>query len=131
MFSRYLIKIRERLIMIKKTVKYKDFNGQDQEEVLYFNMTKVELTKMELAMPGRMSEYIKGVVESGDNAKLVDLFYNLILDAYGEKSEDGKRFIKNARIREEFESSAAFEQLFMDISSNPDEAELFVKGISN
>lgn len=117
--------------MIKKTVKYKDFNGQDQEEVLYFNMTKVELTKMELAMPGRMSEYIKGVVESGDNAKLVDLFYNLILDAYGEKSEDGKRFIKNARIREEFESSAAFEQLFMDISSNPDEAELFVKGISN
>lgn len=117
--------------MIKKTVKYVDFNGKENEETFYFNLTRAELTKMELGKEGGMSNYIKEAVESGDNAKLVELFTNIILDSYGVKSEDGKRFVKNTTLREEFEQSAAFSEIFMEIATNPDAAEAFIKGAAN
>ena len=117
--------------MIKKTIKYTDFNGVESEETFYFNLTQAELTKMELGKKGGMSSYIKEAVESGDNGRLLELFTNLIIESYGVKSEDGKRFIKNAQLKEEFEQSAAFSALFMQIATNPEEAEAFVKGVAN
>ena len=117
--------------MIAKKVKYEDFNGNEVEEVLHFNLTKAELTKLELGRKGGTSEYIKEAVESGDSGKLVDLFYNMLLDSYGVKSEDGKRFVKNARIREDFESSAAFSAIFMEIIQTPEVAESFFKAVTN
>lgn len=117
--------------MIKKSIKYVDFNGNENEETFYFNLTKAELTKMELGKKNGMSAYIKEAVESGDNASLLELFTNLILESFGVKSEDGKRFIKNAKIKEEFEQSAAFSELFMEVATNPDSAEAFVKGVTN
>lgn len=117
--------------MIKKTIKYVDFNGNENEEVFYFNLTKAELTKMELGKEGGMATYIKEAVESGDNAKIVGLFNDLILDSYGVKSEDGKRFIKNTKLREEFEQSAAFSELFMEMVADPSVTEAFMKGAAN
>lgn len=117
--------------MIKKTIKYTDFNGKENEDTFYFNLNKTELTKMELGTKNGMSSYIKEAVESGDNASLMDLFERLILDSYGIKSEDGKRFIKSKQLREEFEQSAAYSELFMEIATNADSAEAFVKGVTN
>lgn len=117
--------------MIKKTVKYVDFNGNDVEETLYFNITKAELTMMELGKKGGFSEYIKEALKSDDNSKLVKIFTNLVLDAYGVKSEDGKRFIKSDKLREEFKQSAAFSEVFMEIFTDPKLAEEFVKGATN
>ncbi len=117
--------------MIKKTVKYVDFNGNENEEVIYFNLTKAELTKLEMGKKNGLSNYIKEAVESGDNAALLDVFTNIILDSYGVKSEDGKRFVKSAKLREEFEQSAAYSEVFMEIASNPESAEAFIKGLSN
>lgn len=117
--------------MVKKTIKYEDFNGQQVEETLYFNLTQTEQTRMELSKKDGLSNYIKEAVESGDNAALLDLFTNLILESYGIKSEDGKRFIKSPKLKEEFAQSAAFDALFMEIATNPEAAEAFVKGITN
>lgn len=117
--------------MIKKVVKYQDFNGNEMEETFYFNLTKAELTKMELKTKGGMNNYLKEVVESGDTEALIDIFNNMILDSYGIKSEDGKRFIKSEQLKQEFEQSAAFSELFMDIVKNPETAEAFFKGVTN
>lgn len=117
--------------MIKKTIKYVDFNGDEQNETFYFNLSKAELTKMEIGREGGMANYIEEVVKSGNNAKLLDLFNEIILDSYGVKSEDGKRFIKSSKLREEFEQSAAFSELFMEMVTSPEAADAFVKGISN
>lgn len=115
--------------MIKKIVKYKDFNGNDVEECLYFNLNEVERTKLQVSKTGGLSEHIKEVVKSGNEAEMIALFDTVILDSYGIKSEDGKRFIKNAAIREEFQQSPAYEKIFMMIATNKEEAEAFVKGI--
>lgn len=117
--------------MIKKTVKYVDFNGNENNETFYFNLTKAELTMLELSYKGGLSSYIEEAVKSGDNAKLIEVFNKLILESYGVKSEDGKRFVKNSEIKEEFKNSAAFSEIFMSIATNAEEAEVFVKGISN
>ena len=117
--------------MVKKTIKYTDFNGNEVEETLYFNLSQTEQTKMELSKKEGLSNYIKGAVESGDNAALLELFTNLLVESFGIKSEDGKRFIKSAQLKEEFAQSAAFDALFMEIATNPDAAEAFVKGITN
>lgn len=117
--------------MIKKTVKYTDFNGNENEETFYFNLSKAELTMMEVGKPGGMSNYIKEAVESGDNTRLIELFTDLIIESYGVKSEDGKLFIKNSKLKEEFRQSAAFSEIFMEFATNPNAAEAFVKGATN
>lgn len=117
--------------MIKKTVKYIDFNGNENEEVFYFNLTKIELTKLELGKQGGLSNYIKEAVESGDNAGILEVFNKVILDSYGIKSEDGKRFMKSAALKEEFEQSAAYSELFMEIATDANAAEAFIKGLTN
>lgn len=117
--------------MLKKTVKYLDFNGNENEETFYFNLSKAELSKMEFSKQGGLTSHIKEAIESDDNAALIDLFNTIILDSYGIKSEDGKRFIKSNTIKQEFEQSAAFSELFMEIATNPGNAEAFIKGITN
>lgn len=115
--------------MIKKVIKYTDFNGNENEEVAYFNLTKSECARMEMGTEGGLSKYMMEVVESGDNKKLIELFDKVILDSYGVKSEDGKRFVKTAEMREQFAQSLAYDELFMEIASNPEYAEAFMRGI--
>lgn len=117
------------IAMIKKVIKYTDFNGNENEEVAYFNLTKSECARMEMGTEGGLSKYMMEVVESGDNKKLIELFDKVILDSYGVKSEDGKRFVKTAEMREQFAQSLAYDELFMEIASNPEYAEAFMRGI--
>ena len=117
--------------MIKKSVKYVDFNGEENAEVIYFNLTKAELTMLELRMKGGLSAHIKEAIETEDNAVIVDIFEKLILEAYGVKSSDGKRFMKSPELKNEFQHSAAYNEIFMEIVTNPTEAENFMKGILN
>lgn len=117
--------------MIAKTVKYTDFNGNEREERLYFNLSKTELTKMQVGMEGGFDKYIKGVVESGNHAKLIEIFDELIIKAYGQKSEDGSRFIKSKTAQEEFAQSVAYDELFMEIASDEKAAVEFMNGILN
>lgn len=115
--------------MIKKTVNYKDFNGNDVEECLYFNLNEVERTKLQVSKTGGLAEYIKEVVKSGNESEMVELLDLVILSSYGVKSEDGKRFIKSAALKEEFQQSPAYEKIFMLVATDKEESELFIKGI--
>ena len=117
--------------MIKKTVKYTDFNGNENEETFYFNLTKAELASMEIATQGGMSNYIEEVVKSGDNKKLLEIFNEILLNSYGVKSEDGKRFKKSPELKESFAESAAFSEIFIELVSDPDAATAFMKGVTN
>lgn len=116
--------------MIKKIIKYKDYNGNECEETHYFNLSKMELTKIEVGYKNGMEEYIKEAIKTDDRAGIIELFDRLILDAYGIKSEDGKRFIKSPELREAFKQSAAYSELFMELVTDPKAAEAFMKGIS-
>ena len=115
--------------MLKKTIKYTDYDGNEREEYFYFNLNKAEVTEMELSKQGGLSEYIKRIVAAQDAPSLVELFKELICKSYGEKSLDGKRFVKSKELTEEFTQTEAYAELFVELASNAEEATKFVNGI--
>ena len=84
--------------MLKKKIKYTDYNGVERNEDFYFNLNKAELMEMELTTEGGLAERTQRIIDTQDTPKIVEMFKDLILRAYGEKSEDGKAFIKSYRI---------------------------------
>ena len=115
--------------MLKKTIKYTDYNGETREEDFYFNLSKAEITEMELSKEGGMSEYIKKISAAQNGPELIKLFKEIITKSYGEKSLDGKRFIKNKDLTEAFTQTEAYSELFVELASNADEAVKFINGI--
>ena len=104
--------------MFKKTITYTDYNGTERTEDFYFNLSKAEIAEMELSINGGMSELIKRITNTQDTKQLIALFKDLILRSYGEKSLDGKRFIKNDELREAFSQTEAYSELFMELAGN-------------
>lgn len=115
--------------MIKKNVEYTDFNGEKRTETLYFNLTEAELMDMELSEDGGLSERLTKIIENDDKAGLLRFLKEFILNSYGEKSEDGRRFVKNDTIRSEFAQTEAFSKLLMDMLMDEKAAADFVNGI--
>lgn len=119
--------------MLKKTIKYTDFNGVDMEENFYFNISKAELTELQLKTPGGYGAYIEKIVAAKDVPTLARLFKELILMSYGEKSDDGKRFVKVApdghRLADDFVQTEAYSELYMELVTDDKAAAAFVNGI--
>jgi hypothetical protein len=115
--------------MLKKTIKYVDFNGVERSEEFYFNLTKAELMEMELSISGGLTEMINSIVNTQDAPEIIKIFKKLILDSYGVKSNDGKRFVKSKELSEEFAQTEAYSVLFMELATNADEASKFINGI--
>lgn len=115
--------------MIKKTIKYVDYDGEQREEDFYFNLNKAEVAKMETSASGGLDKLINRIIAERDHGKIVELFEDLILRSYGKKSDDGRRFIKSQELRDEFSQTEAFSELFMELASDSDAAAAFVNGI--
>jgi hypothetical protein len=116
--------------MYKKTVNYTDYNDVPRTETFYFNLTKAEVLEMELGTVGGLSAMIQGVIDAKDTPALIKIFKDLVLKAYGEKSPDGKRFIKSPELSEAFSQTEAYSDIFMELATNDEEASKFVKGIT-
>lgn len=115
--------------MIKQTIKYTDYDGTEREEDFYFNMNKLEATKFGFSQEGGIEEYVKRIMSNKDNKKILELFEDFILACYGEKSSDGKRFIKSPELTEEFKQTEAFVELYFKMASDADFASDFIKRV--
>lgn len=115
--------------MLKKTVKYVDYNGVERTEDFYFNMTKAEVAEMEMSVEGGFSKMLEELVASKDNVRIVQLFKEMVLKSYGEKSPDGRRFVKSKEISEAFAQTEAYSEIFMELALNEEAAAAFVNGI--
>lgn len=115
--------------MIKKTIPYTDYNGVERKEDFYFNLTKAEIMEMEMSTKGGLAEMIQRIVAAQDQPAIIKIFKDLIVKAYGVKSPDGKRFIKNQEIVDEFVQTEAYSQLFMELATDADASAKFVNGI--
>lgn len=115
--------------MLKKSITYTDYNGVERTENFYFNLSKSELMEIELGTTGGFTEMINKIVEAQDTPSLVKIWKDLILKAYGEKSNDGKRFVKSNELSEAFSQTEAYSNLFMELATDTDSAIKFVNGI--
>lgn len=115
--------------MIKKTFTYTDFDGNSVEEEYYFHLSKAELMEMELSAYGGLELLIKRLIEEKNSEEIVKIFKKIILSSVGQKSYDGKRFIKNDEIRTNFYQTEAYSQLFCDLVQNADHASEFINAV--
>ena len=115
--------------MLKKTIKFTDYNGVERTEDHYFNLTEAEIMEMEMSVNGGLTEMINKIVSAQDAPSIIKMFKELILKAYGQKSADGRRFIKSEELRNEFAQTEAYSILFMELATDADAAAAFVNGI--
>lgn len=115
--------------MIKKTITYTDYNGVERTEDFFFNLTKAELMEMELGTKGGFSEMIQRIVAAQETPEIIKIFKELLLKSYGEKSADGKRFVKSEEISSAFSQTEAYSQLFMELATDDKIASDFINAI--
>lgn len=115
--------------MIKKTITYTDYNGMTRTEDFYFHLSEAEIAEMELTINGGFSEMIQKIVAANDTPSIIKTFKDIILKAYGEKSADGRRFVKSEELRTAFSQTEAYSQLFMELATDEEAASAFVKGV--
>lgn len=119
--------------MLKKTITYTDYNGTERTEDFYFNLNKAEIMEMEMSTSGGLAEMIQRIVAAQDAPAIIKIFKDLVLKAYGEKSPDGKHFLKkdeNGRnLSDAFAQTEAYSQLFMELATDDKKAAEFINGI--
>ena len=115
--------------MLKKTMTYTDFDNNTRTEDFYFNLTKAEVMEMEMGESGGMAKMLERIVAEQDSKKIIENFKMIILKAYGQKSPDGRRFIKSEEISEEFAQTNAFNDLAVELYTNAEAAAAFMNSI--
>lgn len=115
--------------MLKKTIKYTDYFGEEREEDFYFNLNQAELSEMELSVDGGYTNMLDRIVKAKDAPELIAAFKNIVMKSYGEKSSDGRRFIKSKELSEAFCQTEAYNILFMSLIRDEKAMADFVNGI--
>lgn len=115
--------------MIKKTISYEDFDGNTRTQDYWFHLSEREIAKLELETPGGFKKKVDDILNAKSQIELIRLFENLIKMSYGVKSADGVHFIKNDEVWEEFASTNAYNNLYMELVTNTDKAVEFFNGI--
>lgn len=115
--------------MLKETITYEDYNGESRTEDFYFNLSTAEIAEMELSTKGGLADMIDRIVKAKDTPTIIKLFKEILLKAYGEKSPDGRRFIKSDEISTAFSQTEAYSQLFMRLATDEEYAVKFINAI--
>lgn len=115
--------------MLKKLIKYVDYDGRERSENFYFYLNKAELMEMELGVDGGMQQMIQLIIDKQDIPKIMNAFKTIILKAYGEKSPDGRRFIKSPELSEAFSQTEAYANLYMELVTDANAAAAFINSI--
>lgn len=115
--------------MLKKTITYIDYDGNERTEDFYFNIDKKELIDLQFSVNGGIDKLINKAVSEKDAKKIIEVFEKIIQLSYGVKSPDGRRFIKNEEILEDFKATQAYNDLFMELAMDAKKASDFVNAI--
>ena len=115
--------------MHKETITYTDFNGVQRTEDYYFDLSKPEIVKMQASEKGGYDVQLKSISASTNGALIMTFFENVIKAAYGEKTEDGRRFMKSDEISRSFMETPAYEVLFEKLVTDANAASEFVNRV--
>lgn len=118
--------------MRKETITYVDFDGNSQTEDFLFNLNETELLKLNGEFGGSLQNAVARIANTKDMEGMMHLIETMILRAYGEKSDDGKRFIKTRNgepLSVWFKETEAYNVLFQKFLNDTDSAIEFFNGI--
>lgn len=115
--------------MYKKTITYTDYNGVERTDDYYFNLNKAEIVELNNSEIGGLESFLTRIINEENNVEIVKMFKQFVLMSYGEKSSDGRRFVKSPELSEAFSQTEAYSELFMELASNAEFAAEFVNGV--
>lgn len=115
--------------MYKITETYTDYDDNQRTEDFYFNYSEAELTDLQFSVSGGLAGMIDKIIKTNDMPKLVELFRELIQKAYGEKSNDGRRFMKSSELTKEFTETVAYSQIYMRLATDSKAAQEFINKV--
>ena len=115
--------------MYKKSITYIDFDGIERTDDFYFNLTPAEIVELDNSEIGGLENFLNKIINEEDNVQIVKMFKQFILMAYGEKSPDGRRFIKSKELSDAFSQTQAYSDLFIELASDANSAAEFVNGV--
>lgn len=116
--------------MIVYTETYTDFNGNKRTEDFRFHFNQAELLEMEMTTEGGFSARVQRIINANSHSELVQIMKKFVLDAYGVKSDDGRRFMKDVDIRRSLVECPAYSQIFMRLASDDKAAAEFINGVT-
>lgn len=115
--------------MLVKRISYTDYNGNQRSEDFYFNLNKGEIFNLQFGTEGGLDKAIQKIIQTEDTPKIVKIFQDIILNAYGVKSDDGRRFIKSEELSTEFKQTEAYSELLMELVSDEKKAADFINAL--
>lgn len=115
--------------MLKREITYENYDGVEVKETFYFNLTRSEIIMMGMEAEGDLAERLQTIIDKKDGKQIVKTFHDLLLRSYGEKSPDGRRFVKSPELSKAFSETPAFDAIFEELLMNPDKALDFVNGL--
>lgn len=115
--------------MLHKEITYTDYDGNKRTEDHYFNLSKIEIQEMQLTTAGGFAELLTKIVAALDMPAIYKTFKEIVLKSYGEKSPDGRRFIKSEEISTAFSQTEAYVVLMEELTSDANKAAEFINGI--
>lgn len=118
-----------RKTMLKKVIKYHDFDGVEREEEFYFNLSKAALAEMEISINGGLSETLRRIIAAQDGKSIMELFKTILKKSYGVKTADGRKFEQSDEIWLDFYQTEAYNIFFMELVTDADKAVNFIKAI--
>lgn len=115
--------------MLKKSIKYVDYNGGEREEDFYFNLTEAELTRLNFTTEGGLEALLSRIIATQDMPQLYLYFEKIVQMSYGVKSLDGKYFEKSDEILHKFVNCPAYNNLIMELITSSDAAAAFMNAV--
>lgn len=115
--------------MLKKTITFIDYDGNERTEDFWFNISKAELAELEMSVKGGLKKVLEKAVQDQDGPRIMRVFKEIVLKAYGVKSNDGRRFMKSEELTREFAETEAYVDLFMELATNEKAAAAFMEGV--
>lgn len=115
--------------MLVKEITYTNYNDVEVKRTLYFNLTKTELSKMELGVHGGFTSVLQRIIDAKSVPDIVENIDKIILMSYCEKSDDGERLVKSPELSKAFSETAAYDALFYELCTDSTKAAQFVNGI--
>ena len=115
--------------MYNKTVTYKDYKGNTRTEDFYFNLNKAELVELELSTKGGLTVMMDRIIAAQDNTTLFKIFKDLVSKSYGVLSDDGRKFVKNQEVLDDFMQTEAYSIIFSELATNAEAAAEFFNNV--
>lgn len=112
--------------MFERTFTYEGFDGKQYKDTWGFYLSKADLLEIQLGSFVGLDQLIKRLIDTQNGKEIMAIIKEIILKSVGRASQDGKRFIRNQEIRDEFEQTEAYSQLFEELVMDGEKAMDFI-----